>query len=200
MLWKFSHACFSHSSFLNNWECFSSVSSTTSQFIRQQGLEAQSFLLGGPPGFCCRLFPGGITQRTLRAQFNGLCLLHHLPLIYPFKISCILSTKGEPYTVLKAKIQSVHIPMQINFRHAWIDDTINGEVEKLGKTGSGTRRLYTFFPPLFAFSGLVHLRTVSYVHRILSRIMCAIQAQHFEPLLYSTVYGPKIRQFFTLYV
>ena len=108
MLWKFSHACFSHSSFLNNWECFSTVSSTTSQFIRQQGLEAQSFLLGGPPGFCCRLFPGGITQRTLRAQFNGLFLLHHLTLIYPFKISNILSTKGEPYTVLKAKIQSVH--------------------------------------------------------------------------------------------
>ena len=30
--------------------------------------------------------------------------------------------------------------LQINFRHAWIDDTINGEVEKLGETGSGTRR------------------------------------------------------------
>ena len=58
----------------------------------------------------------------------------------------------------------------------------------------------TFFSPLFAFSVLVHLRTVSHVHRILSKIMCAIQAQHFEPLLYSTVYGPKIRQFFTLYV
>ena len=35
--------------------------------------------------------------------------------------------KGELYTVLKAKIQSVHIAMQINFRRAWIDDTINGE-------------------------------------------------------------------------
>ena len=58
----------------------------------------------------------------------------------------------------------------------------------------------TFFSPLFAFSVLVHVRTVSHVHRILSRIMCAIQAQHFEPLLYSTVYGPKIRQLFTLYV
>ena len=34
--------------------------------------------------------------------------------------------------------------------------------------------------------------TVSYVRRILSRIMFAIQAQHFEPLLYSTVYGPKL--------
>ena len=58
----------------------------------------------------------------------------------------------------------------------------------------------TFFSPLFAFSVLVHLRTVSHVHRILSKIMCAIQAQHFEPLLYSTVYGPKIRELFTLYV
>ena len=59
----------------------------------------------------------------------------------------------------------------------------------------------TFFSPLFAFSVLVHLRTVSLLHRIrLSRIMCAIQAQHFEPLLYSTVYGPKIRKLFTLYV
>ena len=58
----------------------------------------------------------------------------------------------------------------------------------------------TFFAPLFAFSVLVHLRTVSLLHRILSRIMCAIQAQHFEPLLYSTVYGPKIRKLFTLYV
>ena len=27
-----------------------------------------------------------------------------------------------------------------------------------------------------------------------------IQAQHFEPLLYSTVCGPKIRKLFTLYV
>ena len=58
----------------------------------------------------------------------------------------------------------------------------------------------TFFSPLFAFNVLVYLRTVSHVHRILSRIMCAIQAQHFEPLLYSTVYGPKIRKLFTLYV
>ena len=58
----------------------------------------------------------------------------------------------------------------------------------------------TFFSPLFAFSVLVHLRTVSHVHRILSKIMCAIQAQHFEPLLYSTAYGPKIRELFTLYV
>ena len=58
----------------------------------------------------------------------------------------------------------------------------------------------TFFSPLFAFSVLVHLRTVSLLHRILSRIMCAIQAQHFEPLPYSTVYGPKIRELFTLYV
>ena len=90
--------------------------------------------------------------------------------------------------------------MQINFRHAWIDNTINGEVEKLGETGSGTRRLYTFFSPLFAFSVLVHLRTVSLLHRILSRIMCAIQLKHFEPLLYSIVYGPKIRELFTLYV
>ena len=32
----------------------------------------------------------------------------------------------------------------------------------------------TFFSPLFAFSVLVHLKTVSHVHRILSRIMCAI--------------------------
>ena len=91
--------------------------------------------------------------------------------------------------------------MQINFRHAWIDYTVKGEVEKLGETGSGTRRLYTFFSPLFAFSVLVHhVRTVSLLHRILSRIMCAIQAQHFEPLLYSIVYGPKIRELFTLYV
>ena len=59
----------------------------------------------------------------------------------------------------------------------------------------------TFFSPLFAFSVLVHLRTVSLLHRIrLSRIMCAIQAQHFEPLLYSTVYGPRIRKLFILYV
>ena len=59
----------------------------------------------------------------------------------------------------------------------------------------------TFFSPLFAFSVLVHhVRTVSLLHRTLSRIMCAIQAQHFEPLLYSTVYGPKIRKLFTLYV
>ena len=58
----------------------------------------------------------------------------------------------------------------------------------------------TFFSPLFAFNVLVYLRTVSHVHRILSRIMCAIQAQHFEPLLYCTVYGPKIRKLFTLYV
>ena len=59
----------------------------------------------------------------------------------------------------------------------------------------------TFFSPLFAFSVLVHLRTVPLLHRIwLSRIMCAIQLKHFEPLLYSTVYGPKIRKLFTLYV
>ena len=58
----------------------------------------------------------------------------------------------------------------------------------------------TFFSPLFAFSVLGHLRTVSLVHRILSRIMCAIKAQHFEPLLYSTVYGLKIRKLLTLYV
>ena len=59
----------------------------------------------------------------------------------------------------------------------------------------------TFFAPLFAFSVLVHLRTVSLLHCIrLSRIMYAIQAQHFEPLLYSTVYGPKSRKLFTLYV
>ena len=32
MLWKFSHTCFSHNSFLNNWECSSTVSGTTSQF------------------------------------------------------------------------------------------------------------------------------------------------------------------------
>ena len=58
-----------------------------------------------------------------------------------------------------------------------------------------------FFSPLFAFSVLVHLRTVSLLHCIrLSRIMYAIQAQHFEPLLYSTVYGPKSRKLFTLYV
>ena len=95
---------------------------------------------------------------------------------------------------MKAKIQSVHIAMQINFRHALIDDTINGEIEKLGKTGSGTRRLYTFFPPLFAFSVLVHLRTVSMFTAFRSRIMCAIQAQHFEPLLYSTVYRLRISE------
>ena len=58
----------------------------------------------------------------------------------------------------------------------------------------------TFFSPLFAFSVLVHVRTVSLLHRILSRIMLAIQARHFEPLLYSTVYGLKIRKLFTLYV
>ena len=28
--------------------------------IREQGLEAQSFCKGGPPGFCCRLFLGGV--------------------------------------------------------------------------------------------------------------------------------------------
>ena len=43
----------------------------------------------GPPGYCCRLFPGGVGQTTLRAQFNGLFLLRHLPLIYPFKNACI---------------------------------------------------------------------------------------------------------------
>ena len=46
--------------------------------------------------------------------------------------------------------------------------------------------MLTFFSPLFAFSVVVQLRTVSHVHRILSRIMCSIQAQHFVPLLYST--------------
>ena len=34
---------------------------------------------------------------------------------------------------------------QINFRHAWIDNTINGEVEKLDETGSGTRRANILF-------------------------------------------------------
>ena len=58
----------------------------------------------------------------------------------------------------------------------------------------------TFFSPLFAFSVLVHLRTVSLLHRILSRIMCAIQAQHFEPLLYSTVYGPELENCLQLHV
>ena len=48
------------------------------------------FCKGGPPGVCCRLFPGGVGQTTLRAQFNGLFLLRHLPLIYPFKNAYIL--------------------------------------------------------------------------------------------------------------
>ena len=58
--------------------------------------------------------------------------------------------ESEPYTVLQAKI-NLHIAMQTNFHHAWIDNTINGEVEKLGETGSGTRRLHCFHQ-LFAFS------------------------------------------------
>ena len=44
---------------------------------------------------------------------------------------------------MQAKIH-LHVAMQINFRHAWIDDTIHEEVEKLGETGSGTRRLHSF--------------------------------------------------------
>ena len=40
----------------------------------------------------------------------------------------------------------------------------------LGLTGSGTRRLYTFFSPLFSFSVLVQLRTLSYVHRRMARV------------------------------
>ena len=93
--------------------------------------------------------------------------------------------------------------MQINFRHAWIDYTFNGKVEKIGRIGSGTRRLYTFFSPLFAFSIVVHLRTVSL------NLFTAFLAGSWvrfrlnilnHALLYSTVYGPKIRKLFTLYV
>ena len=34
---------------------------------------------------------------------------------------------------------------------------------------------------------------------VLARSCVRIQARHFEPLLYSTVYGLKIRKLFTLY-
>ena len=69
--------------------------------------------------------------------------------------------ESEPYTVLQAKI-NLHIAMQTNFHHAWIDNTINGEVEKLGETGSGTRRFHCFHHFLYLVSfSIVNLRTVS---------------------------------------
>ena len=51
--------------FLNNWECFSTVSDTTSQFRRQQSIEAQSFLQGRSPRVLLSTVPGwGRTNDT----------------------------------------------------------------------------------------------------------------------------------------
>ena len=135
-----------------------------------------------PPGFAVTVPGWGRTNET-ESPIYWLFLLRHLPLIYPFQ-----KKNREPYTAWQAKIH-LYIAIQINFRHAWIDDTINGEFKKLGETGSG-RCLYTFFSPLFALSIVVHLQYPMFA--AFFRIMCAIEAQHFEPLLYSTVYGLKL--------
>ena len=65
MLWNFNHTRFSHSSFFNNWECFSTISGTTSQFIRQQGIEAQFFLML-PPVLLLTICGWGRTKDTKR--------------------------------------------------------------------------------------------------------------------------------------